>query len=341
MANQQRPTIKFILSVDTEEEWNWSGPFPEERFAVENIKKIPEFQAFCESVGIKPSYFVDYAVANDPSSVDILKSPMQAGQCEIAGHLHPWANPPYFGKTSEFESHVVNLPYEQVEAKLKVLTEKLETVFGVSPQAFRTGRWGINGQILKLLTKYGYCIDSSVYPFYENQYFNCYGAPTDAYWPNYDDVLEVGEQREISQIPVTVGFSNTHFDLSHKIHHLLSRPSLRFFRPIGLAWHLGLLKKLYMSPELSTANEMCLLAKQAIKRGDDYIHMYIHSSSLLSNATGFVVGENPLDDITQAISQVVSFLKQHVNVQFCTISQYNEQWINKSSLSALKTEQAQ
>ncbi|MFT5814595.1 MAG: hypothetical protein ACI9VT_002356, partial [Psychroserpens sp.] len=55
--------ILFVLSIDTEEEWDWSGPFPQHIVNVTNIDKLPAFNNICENLGVRPTYFVDYAVA--------------------------------------------------------------------------------------------------------------------------------------------------------------------------------------------------------------------------------------------------------------------------------------
>lgn len=323
---QAKSKIKFILSVDTEEEWDWSGPFPQSDFSVSNIQQIPEFQKFCQALGIVPTYFVDYAVANDPASVAILKRPLQAQACEIAAHLHPWCNPPYYGETGEKESHVVNLPLAQVETKLIALTSKLKDVFSVQPRAFRTGRWGINGAVLQLLVEQGYNIDSSVYPFYSHPYFSCQGAPIKPYWPDYSNELKQSEQRNLLELPVTVGFNNKHFHTSNKIHECLSSPLFSWARPIGVAWHTGLLKKLYMCPELSTSDEMITLADKVVKRGDNLIHMYMHSSSLVPHATGFMKEGDTAQTLYRRIQSVVEHLRMLGEVECLTISSAAEHY---------------
>ena len=39
MARHSKPDVLFILSIDTEEEWDWSGPFSKSNFSVDNIQK--------------------------------------------------------------------------------------------------------------------------------------------------------------------------------------------------------------------------------------------------------------------------------------------------------------
>ncbi|PTB98586.1 WalW protein, partial [Marinobacter sp. Z-F4-2] len=36
--------VYFVLSVDTEEEWDWDGPFPNKVISVENVDHLPVFQ---------------------------------------------------------------------------------------------------------------------------------------------------------------------------------------------------------------------------------------------------------------------------------------------------------
>ena len=44
--------LLFVLSVDTEEEFDWEGGFPQENCSVDNIRYLPEFHQFCESLNI-------------------------------------------------------------------------------------------------------------------------------------------------------------------------------------------------------------------------------------------------------------------------------------------------
>jgi len=245
MGQLNKPDLLFVLSVDTEEEWDWSGPLPEKKFSTTNVRQVPAFQEFCQGLGIRPTYFVDYAVAENEEAKTYLKPYSDNHLCEIGAHLHPWCNPPYFGPTGEKESHVVNLPAEQVEAKLDQLIEKLQQTFGIYPGAFRTGRWGINRMIFELLEKKGIHIDSSMYPFYHNDFFDCRGTSLNTYYPNYSIPNEHGTQRNIIEFPVTVGFNWPKYRLLQKIYDFINKPALNRFRLIGLFWHTKLLRKLY------------------------------------------------------------------------------------------------
>lgn len=332
----QYDEVLFILSVDTEEEWDWSGPFPNENFSVTNINEVPAFQAFCQQLAIKPTYFVDYAVANNAHAAHILKS-LNPEQCEFGAHLHPWANPPFYDETSEAASHVVNLPIEHVKQKLQLLTQKISENIAAHPKAFRTGRWGINGEILKLLQAEGYKTDSSVYPLYHNDFFSCENASTLPYWPDLQDTNNVGTQNKIYEIPVTVGFNRTNYPLWQKLHKLFLKPPFTWLRTNGILWQTHILRKLYLSPELCSANDMKTLVKVGLKKNQNIFHMYLHSSSLIENITGLSNELNARENICKRIQQVIEYLQEHKKVRFCTISQARKILLNENQ----KAENAQ
>lgn len=316
--------VLFVLSVDTEEEWDWSGPFPQQDFCVDNIAQLSHFQALCDKIGIRPTYFVDYAVADDDDAVKILRSNAENNRCEIGAHLHPWCNPPFFGYVGEEQSHVVNLPIEQVEQKLTALVDRLTQQFGFTPRSFRTGRWGIDGKVLQLLMKHGFTLDSSVYPFYQNNFYSCQGAPNQAYWPDQDDPLQRGQQREIFELPVTAGFNHKNFALCEKLYRFISHPWLNWSRLVGIAWQTHLLRKIYLSPELFSVNDMLSLCQTAIDQRYPAIHMFMHSSSLVDNNNSLVGNHNAYEYISDAVQKVATTLQQRTDIQFCTISEAAE-----------------
>jgi hypothetical protein len=319
---QNKPSVLFVLSVDTEEEWDWKTEFPQYNVQVENIQAIEGFQQECNRIGIRPTYFVDYPVVNNPESVQVLKSIDQAGQCEIGAHLHPWCNPPMTADNGEFSSHVVNLPVDLVEQKLVNLLNKLRASFGNNIRSFRTGRWGINSAVMGLLIKQGITVDSSVYPYYRNNYFNCDGAPVEPYWPDLSNPLQVqsqAQQSSIFEVPVSVGFNHVQFTLCDKIHKLSNTRLLSFLRIPGIIWQLKLLRKIYLSPELASTTDMQTLIKVLLKRKAPIVHMNLHSSSLID----LPYSNHPFtrEQILENMKQTVSYLQKHANVTFCTISE--------------------
>ena len=296
---QNKKQITFLLSVDTEEEWDWEGEFPESDFSVENLQRLPDFQQYCEGNGIRPCYFVDYPAAALLSKQTAFMQSVERSTCELGAHLHPWANPPYFGKPTESNSHVVN------------------------------------EDIMHLLYTRGFDIDSSVYPFYKNDYFDCYGSPLIPYWPDTQNVLAKGQQRNIIELPVTVGFNRTPFERSAKIHDATQHPLLQTCKITALLWHTNLLKKIYLSPEVSDTTSMIQLAEASIKSGHNCLHMFFHSSNLITNSTGFFKTDNAYELIVKRISKVLAHLQQRYHVQFMTPSEYKIHLSNNQDQIAL------
>lgn len=318
---RKKSDLLFILSVDTEEEWDWEGPFPEGEFSVENLHMLPEFQAFCTNKGIRPCYFVDYAAASGIAPNSRFIEQVKANQCELGAHLHPWANPPYFEKPSESNSHVVNLPIHHVSEKLDALMQLFAERFGYQPKAFRTGRWGISPEIMELLWSRGFEVDSSVYPFYQNEFFSCQGSPTLPYWPSEHDVLRTGSQHNMLELPVTVGFNRRPFATANSVFQRFDSPAMQSIKANALLWHSKLLRKIYMSPEVSEASDMITLAKTAIKESAPIIHMYFHSSNLIANGTGFFKATDPFATICERISELIKHLSEEHNIRFMTVSE--------------------
>ena len=321
MVKRFKPDVIFILSVDTEEEWNWSDKFPQKDFSISNVKQIPRLQACCDSLGIRPTYFTDYAVAENSDAVEILKAIVDKNTCEIGAHLHPWCNPPFHGITKEKESHIVNLPTLQVEEKLDSLIELLNKNFGVMPNAFRSGRWGINDEILNLLEKNGFQVDSSMYPFFKNDYFNCEQTTLIPYWLDYNKPMVKGSQRNMIEVPVTVGFNRKNFSAMLKISNAISHPLLRYLRLTAILWHTRLLRKLYLSPEAISGKDMQPLIDAALDNHLPVIHMYMHSSSLIDGPKGLMNQTYAFDTICNNIRQIVEYTHLKANIKFCTISE--------------------
>lgn len=322
MTMTSKQKVQFILSVDTEEEWNWESAFPQVDYGLENICQLIPFQQFCENLGIQPTYFVDYAVLNSDSCAETIRSLLLSGQAEVGGHLHPWNNPPYYGPTSDFESHVINLPIENVRAKLVALLDLMQEKIAVKPTSFRTGRWGINGPVLGLLREYGFIADSSVIPFYKTDYFSCYDCPVEPYYPDWENPDLTSEQRELIEIPVTSGFNREDFQRCARIHTVLSRPCLQPLRLVGLAWHLGLLRKMFLSPELTQLEDMKTLCRAALNNGSPVLHMFLHSSSLIDNPNSQVANTDAYNRITQAITELLQWLGDQYELEFTTVSGY-------------------
>ena len=74
---------RFIVTVDTEEEFDWSAPFSRENHGHDHVPRIAKFQAFCEGMDVKPVYLVDWPIVSSTLAVDVLRPAIAAGKAEI------------------------------------------------------------------------------------------------------------------------------------------------------------------------------------------------------------------------------------------------------------------
>ena len=86
---------RSLLTVDTEEEFDWSGPFSASDHGLGHVRCLAKFQQFCEGMDVSPVYLIDWPVANSKEALEVLSGPLKAGKAEVGIQLHPWVNPPF------------------------------------------------------------------------------------------------------------------------------------------------------------------------------------------------------------------------------------------------------
>ena len=101
---------RFTLTIDTEEEFDWSKPLDRTSHRLDHIPRLAKFQQFCEGMGVVPIYLIDFPVASDPRCAEVLGDAVKAGRAEIGVQLHPWVNPPHEEHVNVHNSFAGNLP---------------------------------------------------------------------------------------------------------------------------------------------------------------------------------------------------------------------------------------
>jgi hypothetical protein len=315
--------VNLIVTIDVEED-TW-GSFSAANPTVENIKMIPILQNLFDSYGIKPTYLVTYPVASSSWAVGILSEVMHSGKCEIGAHLHPWNTPPLTEVVNERNSMLKNLPYELQSAKLKALTDKIESAFGTRPRSFRAGRWGLGCETVKTLIENGYVADTSVTPTIS--WANYGDGPefpdvkTKPYWLSTDGGTRTDSSgRSIVEVPATIGFNRWPFEFWQKVYMVLHNERLKFLHPAGIAHRIGLLRKIWFSPEESSARDMITLARVMITNGAQILNCSFHSNSLLPGKGPFVRNAKELEDFYARIEKIFQYLSIHTRLRSLTLS---------------------
>ena len=153
---------RFAVFVDTEEEFDWSGPFRRDQRSTETMAEIGTIHKHFSGHGIRPVYLIDHPVATDPRAVATLRRFQDDGECTIGAHLHPWVNPPHEEQVNALNSFAGNLPMSLERAKIGALTDTIEAAFGHRPTVYRAGRYGVGPNTATILRDLGYRVDVSV-----------------------------------------------------------------------------------------------------------------------------------------------------------------------------------
>ncbi len=320
------PKVSLVVTVDVEED-NWG--IHRSDLTAENVKEINRLQVLFDRYGIRPSYLVSYQVASCDWAANILANILAEGKCEIGSHLHPWNTPPLKENLSEANSMLSNLPYELQIEKLGTLTNRIEKAFGVKPQSFRAGRWGLGSETIDALIACDYRVDSSVTP--------TMGWSEHGEGPNFQKVgiepcrlayenkrLSKNGGHSILEVPVSIGFNRWPFEFWESIYSLLQKKSLRYLHPVGLFYYTRVLRKIWLSPEGSTADEMITLSKLMIGHRKRVLNLTFHSNALLPGKGPFIKTEKELQEFYSRLENFLRYLSSNSNLVPLTLLEVNQ-----------------
>ena len=297
----------LVVTIDTEED-NWARYSATDN-PVANIEELIPLQRLFDRYGVRPTYLISYPVATHPRSVAILKGFLDQGKCEIGMHCHPWNTPPFDPTASiaERDTMLCNLDPRIQSEKLAALRAAIVAGFGVAPRSFRAGRWGLGPGTVEALYDLGLRVDSSVTPFigwqaYQGPDHSSFGP--ELFWLVHDS----GSIRNpILEVPVTVGFLQSNFKRCQKLLQFAEQPLLRRTRIIGILYYMGLLNKVWLSPEHANGAMMIAITKRFIKNGYPVINLSFHSTTLKNGLNSVVPDEEHKKVFSQRIEEFLTF----------------------------------
>lgn len=302
--------MHLAVTVDTEED-NW-GHVRCSSTTVENIRRVTELQRMFDEFGVIPSYLVTYPVAVDETASSILRSILATGRCEIGTQCHPWNTPPLgAGAGTAAESMLCNLPPTLQREKISRLHETIERAFDTRPVSFRCGRWGFHPDIARHLVDVGYRIDTSVTPYMD---WTTSDGPDFSNMSPQPFRFEMARVRHQSppallEVPVTIGFLQSHFALRNTILRAVQRPPINRLRVAGILYRLGMISKVWLSPELATTAQMIGLTKQMLRQNCRILNLTFHSPSLQAGLTPFVRTRSDERRFFQSVRDYLAFAK--------------------------------
>lgn len=277
---------RTLLTIDTEEEFDWEADFSRDKHGVSHVEKLAGFQNFLEELGVSPVYLIDWPILKSDRAVEIVKDAAQNGKAELGLQLHPWVNPPFTEWVNDHNSFAGNLPPELESEKLKRLLDFFMERLECPPIIYRAGRYGLSPHTVTFLSDAGIAADTSVRANYD---YSAEGGPRytrhplQPYW--------VGETGQLLELPLTTVFSGLLREHGQSLAPLIGRiPYLG-----AICARSRLLERIPLTPEGVTIKEGIRGADIAMKDRLPIIVMSLHSSSLAIGHTPYVRNESELE----------------------------------------------
>ncbi len=270
---------RFMLFVDTEEEFDWDAPFNRDATQVTALDGLAKGQGYFAAAAVPPVYLVDYPIVQSDGAVALLGQWLADGTADVGAHLHPWVTPPHEEEVTARNSFAGNLPETLERAKLLAQCDFIEQRLGRRPLAYRAGRYGVGHATARTLVEAGFLLDCSIrsrfdYSAHHGPDFS--GLPLRPY--------RLGPDNRLVELPLSTAFTGHLRGYGERLHPLASR----WGRASGALSRAGLLTRVPLTPEGVTARE-CVQAIDALVNEDvPVLSFSFHSPTLEPGHTAYV-----------------------------------------------------
>lgn len=297
-----KPVLSVI--IDGEEDFDWHEPFSRCQHGTGSFQKQYLAHEIFRKYSVKPTYVITHPIASDPKAVEVLRTWYAAGECEIGVQLHGWTTPPYRELLSTRNSYARNLDPDLVRAKLETLVTVVRRNLGIMPKIYRSGRYGIDVEGLKIAAEFGLLVDTSVAPystFYPEDGPDFHGCGNRPFF------LHHGE-RLLLELPLTRGFVGPIGDwTAARIYGRFENGGLQKTHLIGVLSRLGLLQRMTLSPEGHDYHQLCQLTDALIRKGHKILCLSYHSSSLGVGNTPYVRSEQDVQRFLSTLDRYLAY----------------------------------
>lgn len=302
---------RFMLFVDTEEEFDWNAPFSRTAHGVTALAGMARGQGYFAAAGVKPVYVTDYPVIDNDAAAAMMGRWMADGAADIGAHLHPWVNPPHVEEVTAANSYVGFLPEAVERAKLDELCGRIAERFGRRPIAYRAGRYGVGPNSARLLEEAGFRADSSVrsrFDYSAQHGPDFQSMPLNPYW--------AGPGRTLVELPLSTAFVG-----------MLRGGGERLYRaaqgmgPVaGAMARTRMLSRVPLTPEGVPLNEGIRAIDALIEEGARVLNFSFHSPTLEPGHTPYVRDESDRTTFYRWWDGVLAHLDRR-NVPAATLDQ--------------------
>jgi len=270
---------RFLVTIDTEEDFDWDAPFSRTAHSLVSTAALAEGHAYFHGSGVNPLYLVDYPVAFDATARNVLGRAAADGEAEIGLQLHPWVTPPFEEAVNAHNSYTGNLPVTLERAKLRALYDALVEGFAVQPRSYRAGRYGLGSETMAMLAELGVACDTSVRAHYDYR---------DAGGPDYSTAplrpFWTGPDNSIAELPLTSPYVGLLRRFGGPLFHSVSDRS----RVRSLLSRARLVERIPLTPEGTTATEAVAAIAECAALDLPVLVLSFHSPSLAPGNTPYV-----------------------------------------------------
>jgi len=316
--------MKLIITVDVEGDNLWSSSTS---MTTKNAHYIPRFQDLCSLHGFKPTYLVDYEMANDQIFQEFGREMVRKGAAEIGMHLHAWNTPPLYTKRGlhHHPIYITELPDQIIYEKMAFMTSLLHDVFHSKPLSHRSGRWGFDERVARVLSELGYHVDCSVTPGVSWRHHK--GDPDGKGGPDYNtfsvrpyfldlDNIRLAGEFNILEVPVTI--RPMYPKLLRRLFHIVSQSGL-----LSRAVEKFLKPYVWLRPTGYNVLEMNELAGWALSKNLPVMELILHSSELMPGGSPYFPEK---DDIETLFNDLERFLAHAsaLRITGATLAEYRQ-----------------
>jgi hypothetical protein len=327
---------QVLVTVDTEEAWDWAGPFPTHGYSLDHIFRLCEFQELCSKYDMRPTYFANYAVMADSKTSEVMMKISLESGAEVGMHIHPWNTPPIIDLRNILprDTYLHNAADEQVQSKMQSVLDA-HLAAGVRPTSFRGGRYSSSTAIQNFLIRNGFKADCSIVPYSRWKESGSPDYRSRDIFPRRIDVQAV-KGGGLWEIPLSLGFTRKPFGLWAKFYDFVENSALGKLRTIGIVERVGIVSRVWLNFETDGDRKWERFLKLLLEMQVPTITITVHSTALFSGLTPYTRDLVDEKRMFERIEKAFKLIRVMSELEPATVSEAAERLEAKFLMSLLR-----